>query len=648
MANNKTKNKKLIDPSNSSQISRRSFLGIGASAAALAAGSALTACSPSALVSNSAIDNSNGTNGTTGTTGIAANDTSTPSFLQIPDTIPDSSIKETVEAEIVIIGAGLSGLCAARAIAENISTTTKNTDTSLENTNPRIVVIEKSDTYQFRSNQFGTINSSIQKDLEISIDKTAVVGQLMKECGYRPNQRLLNLWADHSGEAFDWFLEPCEGDFVIEEERAPYDGKSQSVRKLHWPHPEDSKTENNFYPIFDTCQITLPDMGPYLKKSYQFCLDRGVEFRFSTWARQLIREDNGRIEGVVVEGSEGNYRKILASHAVLLATGDYSGNEEMLQYYSPWAARFESIFPNTDAGDPSVQTNTGDGHRIAMWAGARMEDGPHAPMTHHLGGPLGVDGFLLVDIDGNRFTNEDVSGQALQNQLSRLPGRTAWQIFDSKWKEQIGHMDTGHGNVNWYVEKGSEVPNGSYGKNAYISEEDNEDGNTPGFDSYFSEEADGVIAEDYEDLAIKIGMDVEVLTETITRYNSLADHDKDSDFGKRADRLFPIVEPPFYAYRFTDTALLVVMGGLVTNSEFQVLDVEDQVIEGLYAVGNVQGGRFLVDYPLAAPGISHGMALTHGMLVGRSLALLIHTSTNQETEGTTADDDLTSELDEES
>ena len=61
------------------------------------------------------------------------------------------------------------------------------------------------------------------------------------------------------------------------------------------------------------------------------------------------------------------------------------------------------------------------------------------------------------------------------------------------------------------------------------------------------------------------------------------------------------------------------MGGLQTDVDFNVMDTEDEVIEGLYAVGNAQGGRFLVDYPLPAPGISHGMALTHGMLVGRIL-----------------------------
>ena len=304
---------------------------------------------------------------------------------------------------------------------------------------------------------------------------------------------------------------------------------------------------------------------------------------------------------------------------MLLATGDYASNLEMMEHYVPWAARFMSIFPNTDA--KGEMTNTGDGQQMGMWIGAKMEDGPHAPMTHHLGGPLGVDAFLLTDVYGNRIMNEDVGGQPLQNQISRAPKKQVWQIFDSKWTEQIGYMDTGHGNVNWYVESGSEVPNGSYGKNAYISLENNEDGNTPGFTSYFEgANALGKTADSIAELAEQMGVDAATLQATIDRYNDLAAKGHDDDFGKRADRLFPIEEGPFYAYPLTDTVILVNMGGLETDVDFNVLDTEDEPIEGLYAVGNTQGGRFLVDYPLPAPGISHGMAITHGMLVGRVLA----------------------------
>ena len=523
----------------------------------------------------------------------------TPSFMQAPAPIDAADIKETVDADIVIIGSALSGLCACRAAVENGA---KN-----------IVVIEKADTWQCRSNQFGTIGGKIQEDLGIKIDRNAAVGQLMKECGYRPNQRILNLWADNSGEAFDWFLAPMEGKYVVENESDPYDAEEGhlSVRKTHWPEPDNSHTEDDFYPIFSDCQITLPTMSPWVEAIYNICVEAGVTFKFSTWARQLVRENNeGPVTGVICQDVDGNYSQVNASKAVLLATGDFAGNKDMMSYYVPWATRFASIFPNRDAaGDP---TNTGDGQCMGMWVGAKMEDGPLAPMTHHLGGPLGMDAFLLTDVNGDRFVNEDVGGQPFQNQLSRLPKKTAWQVFDSEWPNQLQYMDCGHGNVSWYVDD-DKVPGGSYGRNAYISQ--------AMFDEAMSGDA-GVQADTIEELAEKMGVPVEEFCATIERYNELAKKGVDEDFGKRADRMFAIENPPFYGYKLTDTVLLVCMGGLETTVDFEVLDTNDDVIPGLYAVGNAQGGRFLVDYPLPCPGISHGMAMTHGMLVGRILAAL--------------------------
>ena len=523
----------------------------------------------------------------------------TPSFMQAPAPIDAADIKETIDADIVIIGSALSGLCACRAAVENGA---KN-----------IVVIEKADTWQCRSNQFGTIGGKIQEDLGIKIDRNAAVGQLMKECGYRPNQRILNLWADNSGEAFDWFLAPMEGKYVVENESDPYDAEEGhlSVRKTHWPEPDNSHTEDDFYPIFSDCQITLPTMAPWVEAIYNICVEAGVTFKFSTWARQLVRENNeGPVTGVICQDVDGNYSQVNASKAVLLATGDFAGNKDMMSYYVPWATRFASIFPNRDAaGDP---TNTGDGQCMGMWIGAKMEDGPLAPMTHHLGGPLGMDAFLLTDVNGDRFVNEDVGGQPFQNQLSRLPKKTAWQVFDSEWPNQLQYMDCGHGNVSWYVDD-DKVPGGSYGRNAYISQ--------AMFDEAMASDA-GVQADTIEELAEKMGVPVEEFCATIERYNELAKKGVDEDFGKRADRMFAIENPPFYGYKLTDTVLLVCMGGLETTVDFEVLDTNDDVIPGLYAVGNAQGGRFLVDYPLPCPGISHGMAMTHGMLVGRILAAL--------------------------
>lgn len=568
-------------------IDRRGFI-IGAGALGISGTTGL-------LLGCGKTDNTSTSNTATSSASQASSDT--PSFMQAPTAIPSNKIVQTIEADIVIIGAGLSGICACRA--------------ALEAGASNIVVIEKASTFQYRSNQVGCIGGQLQKDLGIEIDKNAAVAEIMRECGYRPKQRILNLWAENSGEAFDWYLSPSQGKYVVENEADSYDGTSMSVRKAHWPHPADAHTEDDYYPLFDDCQILLPDHGPYLENVERICLDKDATFMYSTWARQLLQDEgtDGGITGVITQDVEGNYRKVTASKAILLATGDYSGNAEMVSYYTPWAARFTSIFPNTDAA--GEKTNIGEGQCMGMWVGAKMEDGPHAPMTHHLGSPLGVDAFLLVDVDGDRFMNEDVGGQLLQNQISRLPQKQCWQIFDAAWPDQIGHMDTGHGNVDWCVET-SAIPAGSYGRNAYTSKETME----------AAVRETGVVADTIEELAAGMGIETAKLVATIARYNALAANGSDGDFGKRADRLFGVTETPFYAYPLTDTALLVTMGGLQTTLDFEVTDTDDEVIKGLYAVGNTQGGRFLVDYPLAAPGISHGMAITHGMLVGRLLAKL--------------------------
>ena len=112
------------------------------------------------------------------------------------------------------------------------------------------------------------------------------------------------------------------------------------------------------------------------------------------------------------------------------------------------------------------------------------------------------------------------------------------------------------------------------------------------------------------------------LADTVARYNELCAAGRDEDFGKAAKYLVPIEGGPYYAIPRGSNKLPAILGGLVVDSNHQCLNGEFEPISGLYAVGNAQGGRFLVDYPLPAPGISHGMALTHGMLVGRILAQL--------------------------
>jgi fumarate reductase flavoprotein subunit len=237
-------------------------------------------------------------------------------------------------------------------------------------------------------------------------------------------------------------------------------------------------------------------------------------------------------------------------------------------------------------------TSTGEGHQMAMWVGAVMEPAPHAPISHGFAGSLGNAPFLQVNLHGERFHNEDVPGQSYTNAVERQPGQTAWQVFDAKYPEELPYMGIGHGKVNEVTD-----------------------------DIREQVKKRSLIANTTEELAKKMKLPVETFKATVARYNELARMGKDLDFGKRHDRLTTIDQPPYYASKGY-YALLTVMGGFNVNTRLQALDKDWKVIPGLYLAGNTMGNRFAVDYPTICPGVSHGMALHFGRVVGLNAATL--------------------------
>jgi fumarate reductase flavoprotein subunit len=519
-----------------------------------------------------------------------------------PAPIPDSKISNALEADVVVVGAGLAGLSAARAASE---------------AGASVIVVEKATTYQYRSGQFGIIDSKIQKKLGVKIDKNAAVLESMKQMGYRADQRIWKYWADNSGSAFDWLMELAPEAEVIPENALTYDQSKVTLQPLHFPEPPGYNPAEEFSPSFPTVMCFIPDQGKILACVYQRCLDKGCRFLFSTWGRQLIRPDGkGRIQGVICQDTKDAYIKILAKKGVILTTGDYGSNKQMVGYYTPWATGFMSFWGHRDAR--GQQTNTGDGQRMGVWVGAKMEDGPHAPMTHSMGGALGTDAFFMCNAEGKRFVNEDVGGQQLGSAVYRQASGTALQIFDDKWPEQIGKMGCSHGSVNYCVEpdknpnlKGAMM---TIGRSAFTTRE------------AVRTSRGIVMADTLKDLVGKLGLDTaaqETLLKSIDRYNELYKKGVDEDFGKTPKRLFPILTPPFYASRIMPGGMLVLLGGLTVNPETgNVLDKSYKGIEGLYAAGNTMGGRFLLDYPVVTAGASHGFALTYGRLVGMTAAAL--------------------------
>jgi fumarate reductase flavoprotein subunit len=502
-----------------------------------------------------------------------------------PADIPDSKIKEKVTTDIVIIGCGVSGATASASATE---------------AGARVIVIEKHTTYNSRGSDNAAIASRTQKKLGVKVDKDEVVLALQKYSGNRSDQRLLRLWADNSGRIIDWIgdmLEPA--------------GYSTVLR--YWPLPDGFDIRKEYYQQFPVVHNFSGGQAGLVETLMSNAKKRGAEFRFNTRAIKLIRKDKGRVTGVIALDQDGNYVQLNASKSVILCTGDYGHDYEMMEAYCPTAAAFAKDSPY----DPPV--NTGDGHKMAMWVGGLMQPWPHPPLDHSSGGSMGCSAFLHVNNLGERYENEDTDSGAVSNSMKLQPGNCFWQIYDSKYQDEVGKLGFGflkgaESNAPGGAPGGSGAPGGAMGKAP------GEASGGPGTGrSGAPPSGDKVQADTITELAQKMKVPADTLKATVTRYNDLAKLGRDLDFGKRSDRLTTVEKPPFYASQAL-IGFLVVLGGFYVNTKLQLLDEERKPIQGIYLAGNTVGNRFGMDYPLICPGLSHAFAWTTGYLAARNAA----------------------------
>jgi len=470
-----------------------------------------------------------------------------------PEPIPAGDIKEKINADVVVVGAGIGGLSAALSAAE---------------AGARTVLVEKMSTCQARGHDNAFIGSRLQKKLGIEIDKDEVILNLVKYGNNKPDQRLIRMWAEGSAETADWLLDMIDAAGI------------QVIIPQYPPLPAfDNATE--YYPQYPVTH-EFESERLVAKCLLDNALKIGAVAYFKTRARQLLRKKKGRITGIVAQDAAGDYIQFNAKKAVILCTGDYGNNAEMVSKYCPQVAHLPSMIP----------TSTGDGHKMAMWIGGVMEPPPHSPMIHGPAGPLINAAFLQVNLLGERFQNEDVPVQSNVNALQRQPGQIAWQVFDSKYPDEIPYHGLGLGKICVVTEQ--------------IRQET---------------ERVSLMANTIEELAVKMKIPVETFKATVTRYNELARLGKDLDFGKRSDRLSTVDKPPYYAGK-AGYNLLTVLGGLNVNTRLQALDKDWKVIPGLYLAGNTVGNFFAGDYSTMCPGLSHGMVMHFGRIAGMNAASL--------------------------
>ena len=513
-------------------------------------------------------------------------------WMAVPEPITDISEEKT--ADVVVVGAGITGLAAARAAAEEGAS---------------VIVIEATDTWQTRGQDVGTINSEYQKanGLECDADDiNEVCLEMQKYTGNRANQAIMRTWANRSGEDYDWWykglLEPQGYGIEIprwpmtEQEYDPVDGEwiPQFAFQQEFTVPEGQETGFN------------GGMPGAIDLLAQASIDLGAEFVFNTRARQLVRgEDNntGRVTAVIAEDADGNYVKLNANKGVILATGDYGHNYDLMSVWCPMYADMAR-----DRNVYSTTANQGDGHLMGMWVGGMMQAIPHPHMAHGTPGDQGAYPGLLVDINGRRFTNEDIPGQNFSN-IAELQPRMVWYLItDANYPNHLPMQQPGHGaNMEFTGDLDAWNAAVATGDQATIEAEMEAQG------------ISGTVAWTLDELAEAIHVDPAVLYETVERYNEMCAQGRDDDFGKQPKRLWPIDTPPYF-YSTSSWNFLVVMGGLETTTKAEVIDQFGNPIPGLYAAGNVQGGRFAVDYPTIVCGISHSICLTYGRIAGTEAA----------------------------
>jgi hypothetical protein len=526
----------------------------------------------------------------------------TPSFLTEVE-VDESKIVETVDVDVVVVGMGIAGVAAVRTAAEEGKT---------------VAFMEKCSTPQGRSGDFGALNAECTKQYEMTgFDTNEVVAELMKESGYRADYRVLKAWADNSGADLDWYFGAVEDLTYLPYTTSTAPDADAWVQPERYPLPELWEgNDDEYYPCYQTTVRMYPSHEPALNANLAKAEETGnvVAEYFETTAVKLVGDATTGITGVIGQKYDTEEYYQINAKAVILATGDISGNAEMLHYYAPQTDGIITMFPPS-APDSSVP-NKGDGQRMGMLAGAVLEEGPYAPMIHHMGACMGSACFLQLNRDGKRFMNEDVPGQQLENQIEAQPGKTTWQFFDGGWKDQVPHFKPEHGAVCYVLEDGAinggEINNTLTHKDSFAYQEQIDDA-----------VADGTTlkADTIEELLELIGadnIDIEAAKESIERYNELAKAGNDDDFGKKASRMFALETPPFYASEFGTSTMLVCMCGLQSDYQCHTYDAEGNVVNGLYVAGNVMGNRFKVQYPTTVPGISHSVCLSEGRIAVRT------------------------------
>lgn len=519
-------------------------------------------------------------------------------FETPPAPIEESRIAQTLEADIVVVGAGVSGMVCAAAAAEE---------------GADVILFAASSAPVFRGGSNHGIGTKVQKRYGIDYDAnnlSPMIKKQMADAGYLIDQKKWWRWINHSAESMDWLIDIMEGagwETTIEVGYDDPDGVFSFQPSAHnWIGGEVVNGSAN-------------GEGLVVSELEKIVLAHDGRIDYKTVAQYLIRdEDNtGRVSAVVAQNEAGDYVKYVGRKAVVLATGDFSGDREMMEKYCPWAMDLldESWSLDYDAGFQFGGLYPGDGQKMGLWVGAGWQKTyPNAPMilgmiAAQLPSQIGVQNYTGPNLNmrGERYMNEDATATYSVMSVLNQPERTAYFVWEADYANRYDAWSVGGTTI--------DQDNGPKPK-------------TP--DEILAEwEAAAenrayVKADTIEELLAQLdGLDAASAKTTLERYNAFCESGVDEDFHKDPRYLAPVKTGPFFGFKYQvdPSAFLCVTGGLRTNEYMQVCDEDDTPIEGLYNVGIMVGDSYGTIYNFGIEGHNLGMnCITFGYLVGKDLA----------------------------
>ena len=512
-----------------------------------------------------------------------------------PD-IDEAAITETVDTDILIVGAGNGGIFAAAYAAAN---------------GLNFRVIEQNGNVQDTRHWYGAIDSAAAKEAgEKPADRAKLLSEISRYASGKCDQRVVKTWINESAAMHDFMRS-------ILEDKYGWTCDFTSGAEAAWPAENAEHNTDYLFPVQEHNYMASESASgkPRNELLLDYIRELGYDVDFKTSLAKLEKDSTGRITGIIAQSTEDDhFIRYNANKGVLLACGGFPGNPYMMEQLDPLGTSVTTACSYSPA-------DKGYGIRAAVWAGANL-DKEAAPMLFDRGivapgvdggyvasdsafggkafpGPIrqynpGTQPFLKVNRNGERFANESSPYNDIVYAAAHQPGRVYAQICDANILEDAKRFHT----------IGCSAQTRNAGAEYIQKQMDNA-------------EKEGVFfkADTIDELADKLGFTGEAkdtFLATVDRYNELYDKQNDEDFGKPAYRLSAIRTAPFYGC-WLGASLLCTEQGIAINDKGQALDNDNKPMPGLYVTGDMSGSFFANNYPCLMAGVAMGRTLTYAI-----------------------------------